>query len=209
MSPLKRKALFRRLSSESMKKIRLDPTPEPADSTIAVYHERTQALMPKDRDKLHIQMPFDQDLLHIRDLQVIYENRYILPKYTDLCFQALKPRMALLEDELSGVYGELSGVRERLSGVREELSGVRGELDNMLENRLRMLIANALIDLARKVAKTYKPELNNDQSTARLQQFAANVTDTQLENTEIPRKFWGVLRKLDKVPRSIFFSILC
>ena len=198
MSPLKRKAHFRRLSSESMKKFRLDLTPEPTDSTMAVYLERTQALMPKDREKLHIQIPFDQDLLGIRDLQVIFKNRYILLKYTDLCFQALKPEMKSLKAELSGVQEEL-----------RELSGAQGELVGMLKSRLSMLIANALIDLARKVAKTYKPELINDQSTTRLQQFATNVTDAQLEKMNIPRKFWGVLRKLDKVPRFIFFCILC
>ena len=71
-----------------------------------------------------------------------------------------------------------------------------------------MLIANALIDLARLVAKNYKSEFNDDPSTTRLQQFAANVTDTQLENLKIPRKFWAVLRKLDKVSRFFFFSII-
>lgn len=62
-----------------------------------------------------------------------------------------------------------------------------------------MLIANALIDLARMIAKTYKSELIDDLSTTRLQQFAANVDDAQLQKMEIPKKFWSPLRKLDKV----------
>ncbi|KAI4229207.1 MAG: hypothetical protein L6R36_001056 [Xanthoria steineri] len=61
-----------------------------------------------------------------------------------------------------------------------------------------MLIANALIDLARMIAKTYKSELIDDLSTTRLQQFAANVDDAQLQKMEIPKKFWSPLRKLDK-----------
>ena len=72
MSPLKRKAYFRRLSTESMKKFRLDTAPESGDLTIALYHERTQAQMPEDREKLHVQIPFDIELSRIQDLKVSY-----------------------------------------------------------------------------------------------------------------------------------------
>ena len=47
-----------RLSSESLKKFRLDPAPVIEDSTITIYHERTQALMPEDQDKIHAHIPF-------------------------------------------------------------------------------------------------------------------------------------------------------
>lgn len=67
-----------------------------------------------------------------------------------------------------------------------------------------MLIANALIDLARMVAKRYKSDLMDDPSITRLQQFAANVDDAQLQQIGIPKKFWSSLRKLEKV--CIFFS---
>ena len=71
MSPLKRKAHFSRLSSESLKKIRLDPAPEKEDSTITEYHERIQLLLPQDRDKLHIHIPFEKELGRIQELKVI------------------------------------------------------------------------------------------------------------------------------------------
>lgn len=78
----------------------------------------------------------------------------------------------------------------------------------MQESRLSMLAANALIDLARLVAKTYKSKYSNHASTTRLQQIAANATDSQLEALRIPKKFWAVLRKLDQVIRSFPFSFL-
>lgn len=71
-----------------------------------------------------------------------------------------------------------------------------------------MLIANALIDLARMIAKKYKAELMDDPSTTRLQQFAANIDDSQLQHMGIPKKFWSSLRKLDKVCRLFPFSII-
>lgn len=62
-----------------------------------------------------------------------------------------------------------------------------------------MLIANALIDLARMITKKYKSELIDDPTTTRLQQFAANINDAQLQQMGILTKFWSPLRKLDKV----------
>lgn len=76
MSPLKRKAHFRRLSSEALKKFRLDPEPVIEDSTITIYHERTQALMPEDRDKIHVHIPLEEELKQIQKLQVFYQDIY-------------------------------------------------------------------------------------------------------------------------------------
>ena len=66
MAPLKRKAHFNHLSSDSRKKLRLDPAPVSGDSTITIYHERTQALMSDDRDKLHIGLPFEAELYEFK-----------------------------------------------------------------------------------------------------------------------------------------------
>ena len=77
----------------------------------------------------------------------------------------------------------------------------------MQESKLSMLAANALIDLARLVAKTYKSEYSNDTSRTRLQQLAANATDSQLEALRTPKKIWAV-RKLDQVIRSFPFTFL-
>ena len=76
MSPVKRKAHFKRLSTEDLKKFKLDPMPEAEDVTIMLYHKRIQAQMPKDREKLQVQIPFDDVLSRIGDLKVIkiYES---------------------------------------------------------------------------------------------------------------------------------------
>ncbi|KAL8653489.1 MAG: hypothetical protein Q9210_002066 [Variospora velana] len=149
MSPLKRKCHFRRLSSESLKKLRLDPAPVIGDSTITIYHERTQALMPEDRGKLHVDIPFEWEL-------------------------------------------------EQVQSMKHEVEKLQAQVDQYEKGRLSMCIANALIDLARMIAKRYKSELIDDPSTTRLQQFAANVDDAQLQHMGIPKKFWPSLRKLDQ-----------
>lgn len=100
MSPLKRKAHFSRLSSESLKKFRLDPAPVLGDSTITIYHERTQALMPEDRDKIHVQIPFESELEHVRELQVFHQDINNLLKYTD---PYLSPRLENFEPSSRGL----------------------------------------------------------------------------------------------------------
>ena len=70
-----------------------------------------------------------------------------------------------------------------------------------------MLIAKALIDLARMIAKRYKSELIDDPSTTRLQRFVANVDEAQLQEMGIPKKFWSSLRKLEKVYQLFPFFI--
>jgi len=72
-----------------------------------------------------------------------------------------------------------------------------------------MLCANALIELARLIAKRYKPELVGDASTTRLQQFAASVTDAQLRDLEVPPKFWTLLRNIEKVYKFPSFFVAC
>jgi hypothetical protein len=64
-----------------------------------------------------------------------------------------------------------------------------------------MLCGNALLELARLIAKRYRSELVDDPSTRRLQQFAANVTDAQLQSLEVPQKYWRQLRNIEKVCR--------
>ena len=62
-----------------------------------------------------------------------------------------------------------------------------------------MFQANALIDLARLLAKKYRGGSTEEHSTTRLQQFAMSISDAQLTEMGIPRKGWPLLRKLDKV----------
>ncbi len=76
ISPLKRKAHFRRLSTGMAKRLRLDSSAVKEDLTITMYHERTQALMPDDREQIHVLIPFEDEIERIQNrLQVFH--RYI------------------------------------------------------------------------------------------------------------------------------------
>ena len=75
--------------------------------------------------------------------------------------------------------------------------------------KLKMLCANALIELARLAAKKYKSELVGDASITRLQQFAASVTDAQLRDLEVPPKFWTLLRNIEKVCKFSSSFVAC
>lgn len=77
MSPLKRKAHFSRLNSESLKRFRLDPAPRTEDSTITEYHQLVRLSLPEERDKLHVSIPFEEELEGIRDLKVIESILYL------------------------------------------------------------------------------------------------------------------------------------
>ena len=62
-----------------------------------------------------------------------------------------------------------------------------------------MFQANALVDLARLLAKKYRVGSTEEHSTIRLQQFVISISDAQLMEMDIPRRAWPLLRKLDKV----------
>lgn len=76
ISPLKRKAHLRRLSTGMAKKLRLDPSAATEDLTMEMYHERTKALLPDDREQVHVLIPFEDEFERFRHrLQVFH--RYI------------------------------------------------------------------------------------------------------------------------------------
>jgi len=75
ISPLKRKAHFRHLSTGMAKRLRLDPSAMKEDLTITMYHERTQALMPDDREQIHIHIPFADEI------KLVQNNLQVLHKY--------------------------------------------------------------------------------------------------------------------------------
>lgn len=62
-----------------------------------------------------------------------------------------------------------------------------------------MFQANALVDLARLLAKKYRVGSIEEHSTTRLQQFLIGVSDAQLAEMDIPRKAWPLLQKLDRI----------
>ena len=78
MAPLKRIAGFTHLNSESQKRLQLDPAPLPEDKTITMYYERTKAMMPNDREKLHVSIPFEDELY---EFEVFYQDVHSSSKY--------------------------------------------------------------------------------------------------------------------------------
>jgi len=61
-----------------------------------------------------------------------------------------------------------------------------------------LLVGNTVIDLAKFVFQNTLGPVN-DPSMHRLQQLAANVTDKQLEESQVPPEYWKFIRKLTKV----------
>lgn len=49
------------------KKLRLDPAATKEDLTITMYHERTQALMPDDREQIHVHIPFEDEIARVQN----------------------------------------------------------------------------------------------------------------------------------------------
>lgn len=77
ISPLKRKAGFRRLSTGIAKRLQLDPSAIKEDLTMTMYCERTQALMPEDREQIHVHIPFGEEIERIQHrMQVFYTYTY-------------------------------------------------------------------------------------------------------------------------------------
>ena len=74
ISPLKRKAHLKRLSTGMAKRLRLDPLAVQEDLTITMYYKRTQALIPDDRKQIHVQIPFADEIEPIQNkLQLFYK----------------------------------------------------------------------------------------------------------------------------------------
>ena len=57
MSPIKRKIRISSLSVENSKRVKPDPAPVLADASITDYADRTQQLLPADREQLHLLVP--------------------------------------------------------------------------------------------------------------------------------------------------------
>ena len=64
-----------------------------------------------------------------------------------------------------------------------------GQLERGIKHWLKVCLA----------AKKYNSDLANDMATSRVQQFAANVIDEQLQDLEVPSKFWEYFREIGKV----------
>ena len=67
-----------------------------------------------------------------------------------------------------------------------------------------MFAANALIELARIVAKRFKSDLVHNSSTTRLRQFATSISDAQLKELSMSTKFSRFSRDLEKKGCKLF-----
>lgn len=57
------------------KRLRLDPSADTEDLTIEMYHERTQALLPDDREQIHVLIPFEDEIERFQSrLQVSHRH---------------------------------------------------------------------------------------------------------------------------------------
>lgn len=74
LSPIKRKTSLPSITAGQAKKLRLDPAATKDDSTIEIYHRRTQELLPGERDKICVRVPFDQALDKIHGRFKVCEN---------------------------------------------------------------------------------------------------------------------------------------
>jgi len=75
LSPFKRKSSLL-LTASDQKKLRLDPSICPDDSTIMDYFNRTHNLLSKDREKLIINLPFTAPLNRIKEDLKVRKSEY-------------------------------------------------------------------------------------------------------------------------------------
>jgi hypothetical protein len=73
-------------------------------------------------------------------------------------------------------------------------------------DRLSLFVGNAIIDMGKFIFRN-NPALVEDPSTNRLRQLAANVTDKQLKESQIPSKYWPFIRSLPKVCQFLFIYL--
>lgn len=177
MSLLKRKAQLSRSGTESLKKARLDPTPEAEDTMVMEDDDRVGCLSAEDPDELSIFRPLGIDLRQIerdvkqmgKDLEQIQKDRKQIRLETD----ALK----------------------KISDEERKRTLVTFEANALLD-LTRLIMKKSHIE----------PTAEADPSTTQLQKFAIKTSDSQLMELEIPRNTWPLLRKLDKVnPWTFFF----
>jgi hypothetical protein len=67
---------------------------------------------------------------------------------------------------------------------------------------LKLCIGNLLIEIAKKIF----PKEENEASTHRLQQLAAQISDKQLDKAGVPTKYWKSLRNISKVFGGFYHS---
>ena len=170
---LKKRKWSSLLSPEDLKGAYFDPTPLPEETTIAKYHKRIMAQLPQDRKELHLFIPFDKAL------------------------DAAMDKLTKVESDMAETKTKHeSDMAELKAKFESDMAEIK---TNQQSGKFKLFYGNMLISLARKLAKTYKPTITDDECTTRLQQFAMSIEDKQLRDAGVPPKIWSQLRKINKV----------
>ena len=108
------------------------------------------------------------------------------------------------QDRLKVLEEQLHEERRQRLVYEEKVNQQERLLNEERRERLMLLIGNAIIDMAKLIFQNNRSVVE-DPSTNRLQQLAANVTDKQLKESQIPTKYWPHIRSLPKVCEEFYF----
>ncbi|KAI9767459.1 MAG: hypothetical protein M1840_005688 [Geoglossum simile] len=190
---MKQKAQLLSITQYQAKQICLDPAALSTDTTIEIYRDRMEQILPHRRN-LQVVVPFDDAWFGMRK-----------------SFTALRLEVEVLKDEQrKSAARQLELENEQLKSAARQLeleneqrkSAVRQlELENeqlkSAARQLELFAGNALVDLGRLVLK--KTPQSTSHSTNRLVQLSQTITSEQLCEMGIPTKYLRILRQLPKV----------
>ena len=122
---------------------------------------------------------------------------------------AIDQRISRLELEQALIRSDarderISRLEKAWDQQKQELNQPKQAINEQAQERMIMLNANALIDLAQRTRKKSQnvpigAEQEEDPPMPELQDFVGSLTDTQLTDMAIPPPVWPLLRKLDGV----------
>ena len=132
--------------------------------------------MGADREKIHISIPIDAIGLHVRiSHHDVIAASLLTSNFTKAHIQTLTSTVKSLQDA--------------------EEKRKEAELKQK-QNRLRLMVVNNMIYLARQLCAQCQPNYVDSPDTTKIQQFAATVTDKQLTKMKVPEQLWKQLRRL-------------
>jgi len=177
-------------STSPNKRMRLDPAEIDDNLTLRHYTRRTES------KNLRVAIPFEdrlQNLLEHRKEREDLKNTIAditarLCSLENLCGSLLKDSCELRKETLE--------LRKENSDMHDRLTTMETQMAELRQSRLTMYVANALIELVRRLSKPTSGI--RDHSVTDLVQFAAKLKDERLKQEGIPHKWWPKLRKLDQ-----------
>lgn len=126
-----------------------------------------------------------------------------------ISYSPRQTQVSALKLELSDVRTELSEIKSELSDVKSDNatfnarfaeqdqinSDLRAISASQQNERLKLCIANIMIQLGRKVAA----DLHYDLEKGRLQTLARDVKEKELKECGVPTKYWKDFKKLPEI----------